>query len=189
MIDSTVYNRNADISLQLADIFRVGDFIKYPNQPETENSYLEVGKVTYQNGIDFVAENTSKNSSSVAKYVTKEIVINNPATSINVHLMANVKEIENIEVLFKFKKASSQENFEDIDWVYFNDNGQPDTLEIATSENSISSVVEKQSSYQDLKYSVSNLEEFSSFAVKIVMLGVDPAFVPKIQDIRAVASF
>ena len=103
--------------------------------------------------------------------------------------MANVKDIANIEILFKFKKASSQENFEDIDWVYFNDNGQPDVLEIATSENSISSVVEKQSSYQDLKYSVSNLEEFSSFAVKIVMRGVDPAFVPKIQDIRAVASF
>ena len=189
LIDSTVYNRNADISLQIADIFRVGDFVKYPNQPDEENSYLEVGKITYANGIDFVAEDTSKNSSSAAKYVTKEIVINNPATSVDVHLMANVKDISNIEVLYKFKKASSQENFEDIDWVYFNDNGQPDTFEIATSENSISSVVEKQSSYQDLKYSVSDLPEFSSFAVKIVMRGVDPAFVPKIQDIRAVASF
>ena len=82
-----------------------------------------------------------------------------------------------------------QENFEDIDWVFFNGTGQPDTLELATSENSISSVVEKQSSYQDLKYSVSDLEEFSSFAIKIVMKGVDPSYVPKIQDIRAVASF
>ena len=189
LIDSTVYNRNADISLQIADIFRVGDFVKYPNQPDEENAYLEVGKITYANGIDFVAENTSKNSSSAAKYVTKEIVINNPATSIDVHLMANTKDISNIEILYKFKKASSQENFEDIDWVYFNDNGQPDTFEIATTENSISSVVEKQSSYQDLKYSVADLPEFSSFAVKIVMRGVDPAFVPKIQDIRAVASF
>jgi hypothetical protein len=36
---------------------------------------------------------------------------------------------------------------------------------------------------------VSDLPEFSSFAVKIVMKGVDPAFVPKIQDIRAVAAF
>ena len=65
----------------------------------------------------------------------------------------------------------------------------PDVLELATSENSISSVVEKQSAYQDLKYSVSDLEEFSSFAVKVVMTSVDPAFVPKVQDIRAVASF
>ena len=189
IIDNAVYNRNAVVGDQLADIFRVGDFIKYPNQPDEEANYLEVGKITYTNGIDYVEENTSKNSSSVAKYVTKEVVINNPATSIDVHLTANTKDISNIQVLYKFKKASSQENFEDIDWVFFNGTGQPDTLELATSENSISSVVEKQSSYQDLKYSVSDLEEFSSFAIKIVMKGVDPSYVPKIQDIRAVASF
>ena len=189
IIDSTLYNRNAVVGDQIADIFRVGDFIKYPNQPDEEANYLEVGKVTYTNGIDFVAEDTSKNGSAVAKYVTKEVVISNPATAIDVHLMANVKDISNIQVLYKFKKASSQENFEDIDWVLFNGNGQPDTLELATTENTISSVVEKQSSYQDLKYSVSDIDEYSSFAIKIVMRGIDPAFAPKIQDIRAVAAF
>ena len=66
---------------------------------------------------------------------------------------------------------------------------RPDTYEIATSENTISGIVEKQSAYQDLKYTVSNLPEYSSFAIKIVMRGVDPAYVPKIQDIRAVAAF
>jgi hypothetical protein len=189
IIDNALYNRNAVVGDQIADIFRVGDFIKYPNQPDEEANYLEVGKITYTDGVDFVAENTSKNGSAVAKYVTKEVVISSPATAIDVHLMANVKDISNIQVLYKFKKASSQENFEDIDWILFNGNGQPDTLELATTENTISSVVEKQSSYQDLKYSVSNLEEYSSFAIKIVMLSVDPAFIPKIQDIRAVAAF
>ena len=80
-------------------------------------------------------------------------------------------------------------NFEDIDWIYFNTSGEPDAFEIATSENTISGIVEKQSSYQDLKYSVSDLPEYSSFAIKIVMSGSDPAFVPKVQDIRAVAAF
>ena len=89
----------------------------------------------------------------------------------------------------RYKKASSQENFEDIDWIYFNTSGEPDAFEIATSENTISGIVEKQSSYQDLKYSVSDLPEYSSFAIKIVMSGSDPAFVPKVQDIRAVAAF
>jgi len=189
IIDNVLFNRNADTTAQLSDIFRVGDFVKYPTQPDDEKNFLEIGSIDYTNGIDFVSENTSKNSSSVSKYVTKEITINSPATAIDVHLTANVKEIQNVQVLYKFKKASSQENFNDIDWVYFNESGQPDTLEIASSENTISGVVEKQSSYQDLKYSVSDLPEFSSFAVKIVMKGVDPAFVPKIQDIRAVASF
>jgi hypothetical protein len=183
------FNRNAVIGDQGRDIFRVGDFISYADQSDTQAAYWEIGSVTYSNGTEFVAEDTSKNSSSVAKYITKEISISNPGTSIDVHLLMNAKEISDIEVLYKFKKASSQDNFDDIDWEYFNGNGQPDVAEIATPENTISSAVEKQSSYQDLKYSVSNLPEFSTFAIKIVMKSVDPAFVPKIQDIRAVASF
>jgi hypothetical protein len=189
IIDNVLYNRNAVTGDQIADIFRVGDFVKYPNQPDEENAYLEVGKVTYTNGLDFVAEDTSKNGSSIAKYVTKEVTITNPATAIDVHLLANVRDIGDLQVFYKFKKASSQENFEDIDWIFFNTSGEPDVFEIATSENTISGIVEKQSSYQDLKYSVSDLPEFSSFAIKIIMKGVDPSYVPKVQDIRAVAAF
>ena len=189
IIDNVLYNRNSVTTDQIADIFRVGDFVKYPTQTDEEASYLEVGSVTYESGIDFVSEDTSKNSASIAKYVTKEVSIQSPASAIDVHLLVNVKDISNLQVLYRFKKASSQENFEDIDWEYFNEDGTPDSFEIATSENSISSIVEKQSSYQDLKYSVADLPEFSSFAVKVIMRGVDPSFVPKIQDIRAVASF
>ena len=189
IIDNTVFNRNSVVNDQLSDIFRVGDFLKYPNQVDEEARFLEIKTITYANGIEYVSDNTSKNSSTVAKYVTKEVVINNPATAVDVHITLNSKDINDVQVLYKFKKSSSQENFEDINWIYFNEDGSPNSLEIATAENTISSVVEKQSSYQDITYSVSDLPEFSSFAVKIVMKGVDPAFVPKIQDIRAVAAF
>ena len=189
IIDNAAFARNSDTDNQLPDIFRIGDFIKYPTQLDDEKLYLEIGSITYTNGVDFVAENTSKNSSSVAKYITKEVSISSPGTSIDVRLTANIKDVSNIQVLYRYKKASSQENFEDIDWVYFNQSGNPDVFEIASSENTISGITEKQSSYQELKYSVSGLPEFSSFAIKIVMKGVDPAYVPKIQDVRAVASF
>ena len=189
IIDSNLFARTNEVTDQQTDIFRVGDIISYPNQPDDEAFFMEVATVSYSDGVDYVAEDTSKNSSSVAKYVTKEIYINNPATAIDVHLLANMKDISNVQVLYKFKRASSQENFDDAEWFFFNESGEPDSLEIATADNSISSVVEKQSSYQDLKYSVADLPEFSSFAIKIVMRGVDPAYVPKIQDIRAVAAF
>jgi len=187
--DNFLFNRNSVVGDQIADIFRVGDFVKYPGQPDDEAAFLEVGSLEYTSGINFVAENTSKNGSAVAKYVTKEVSISNPATAIDVHLTLNTKEIENIQVLYKFKRSSSQENLEDIDWIFFNDNGQPDSDVIASPENTISSVIEKQSSYQDITYSVADLPEFSAFAIKIVMKGTDPSFVPKIQDIRAVAGF
>ncbi len=187
--DNDAFNRNSVVNDQVADIFRVGDIVSYPNQPADEVLFLEIGTITYTNGSEFVQETTSKNSSSVAKYITKEVAITNPATAIDVHLTMNVRNIEDVEVLYKFKKASSQENFEDIDWVYFNETGLPNSLEIATPENSISSVIEKQESYQDITYSAADLPEFSSFAIKIVMKGNDPAYVPKVQDIRAVAAF
>ena len=59
IIDNVLYNRNSVTTDQIADIFRVGDFIKYPNQSDEEASYLEVGSVTYESGVDFFSEDTS----------------------------------------------------------------------------------------------------------------------------------
>ena len=189
IVNGAEFTRNASTDSQDDDIFRVGDLISYVDQPADEYDFIEISKVTYSDGIDFIPDTQSKNSSSSAKYVTKEIAIENPATAIDVKTTVNVSDIENIRVMYRFKKSSSQENFEDIEWVYFNENGSPDVDVIATSENSISAIAEKQSSYQELSYSVEDLPEFSSFAIKIVMKSSNPAFVPKVQDLRAVASY
>jgi len=185
----SVFNRNSSVDAQAKDIFRVGDLISYPGQSENENQFIEVSKITYSDGVDFTSDVQSKNSSSIAKYVTKEISIENPATGIDVRTTVNTSDIENIRILYRIKKSSSQENFEDIEWEYFNGDGSPDVNVIASPENSISGITEKQSSYQELSYSIDNLPEFSSFAIKIVMKSSNPAFVPKVQDLRAVASY
>jgi hypothetical protein len=171
------------------DIFRVGDILSYTSQEDDESAYWEVQEIVYTDGIDYSPEIRFSNSSSVAKYVTKEISIGNPGTSINVKLTANVKDISDIQVLFRYKESSSQESFDVIEYQYFNGTGLPDFDIVATAENTISSITEKQSSYQELEYSVSDLPEFSSFGIKIVMKSDNPAFVPKIQDMRAVASY
>ena len=187
----TDYSRLATggTTAQSNDIIRVGDIIGWTGQTAGEESYVMVSKVTYDNGIDFVSDIQSKGTSSAASYITKEVSVQNPATGIDVRLTANTVDISNIEVLYRIKKSSSEENFEDIEWVYFNGTGLPDVDVIATAENSISSIIEKQSSYQELSYSVEDLPEFSSFAIKVVMKTINPAFVPKIQDLRAVASY
>jgi len=184
------YARESQTSDQIADIFRVGDLIDFDGSSFETSKFAEVSKMSFSQGVDYVAENGSINTSSASKYVTKEIFINNPASSINTYLTVNVRDIENIKVFYKIKPAASQQNFDDINWEYFNGTGAPDQLnEIATAENSISGQFEKQSSYQELRYSEEELTEFSSFAIKIVMKTDDPSYVPKIQDLRAVASF
>ena len=183
------FTRNSVVGSQASDVFRVDDFLSYTGQATGEEGFIQVSKVSYTNGVDFISNVKSKNSSTIAKYVTKEVAIENPATGINVKITANTSDINNIGLLYRIKKSSSQENFEDIEWVYFNSTGVPDTDTIATSENSISGITEKQSSYQELSYSVEDLPEFSSFAVKVIMKSRNPAYVPKIQDLRAVASY
>ena len=186
---------NALVDSQDSDIFRaggtsaLGDIISYTDQDADEQLFIEVSKVSYTDGIEYTSDIQSKDSSSIAKYITKEVAIQNPATSIDLKITANTSEIENISILYRTKKSSSQENFEDIEWIKFNDTGLPDASMIATAENSISGITEKQSSYQELSYSVEDLPEFSSFAIKVVMKSSNPAFVPKIQDLRAVASY
>ena len=171
------------------DIFRVGDIIAYTGQEEDESAYWQIKEIEYTDGIDYSPENRFSNSSAVAKYVTKEISIGNPGTSINVKLTANIKDVSDIQVLYRYKESSSQESFDVIEYQFFNGTGLPDFDIVASAENTISSITEKQTSYQELEYSVSDLPEFASFGIKIVMKSDNPAYVPKIQDMRAVASY
>ena len=145
--------------------------------------------MTYTVGVDYVNESGSVNTSGVAKYVTREVVLNAPASGINVNLTVNVSDVSNLQVLYKVKPEASQQKFDDLNWEYFNNNGASDDDVIATAENSISGQFESQAAYQELKFSKEDLPDFSSFAIKIVMKSDNPAYVPKIQDMRAVASF
>lgn len=175
-------------SVQQNDIFRVGDLISYENQDVNTRTYLEVKSVSYSDGILYVNEK-NKNSSSIAKYVTKEISLDSSASSLDVRLTANIFEEDDIKVLYKIKPISSQFNFDDIGWEYFNTDGSPDVRVIPSSDNSIAGYIEDQSSYKEYKFSASNLNEFSSYSIKIVMTSRNPAYVPKIQDAKVVASY
>jgi len=170
------------------DIFRVGDLVGYENQSTDTKSFLEVKSVSYADGVLFVPE-TNNNSSSLAKYLTKEITLETAATSIDVRLTANIFEVDDVQVLYRVNYATSQYNFDDLSWELFNGTGKPDVEVIPSTDNLIAGYIENQKAYKEYKYSVNNLQEFTSFAVKIVMRSSNPVFVPKIQDIRVVASF
>lgn len=185
----SAFSRNPSVSNQVSDIFRVGDIIFYNDIVTAEAQFNEIGTITFSNGIDYYPEISSKNSSALAKYITKEVVINNSGTSIDVRITANIVDTKDIQILYKFKELSSQSNFEDLDWYFFNTEGEPDVNVLASYTNNISPQFDSQKSYQELKYSISNLPEFTSFAIKIIMKTKDPIYVPKIQDLRAVASY
>ena len=185
----SAFNRSADVTTQTPDIFRSGDYLQYVGQAANTKNWWEINKMSWKTGVAYVSEDSSKNTSGIAKYVTKEISLENPGTSIDVKLTANVRNISDIKVLYKFKEESSEINFDDIEWTFFNVDGKADIELTASAENEISGLFEKQGSYQEIPFSVTNLPEFTSFAVKVVMNSDNPSYVPKLQDLRAVASF
>jgi len=180
--------RTQQVADQSADIFRVGDLVSWSNLGAGDERYYEVKKMTFSDGVDFVSEDSAKDTSSVAKYTTKEISLTQGATAIDVIITANVTDSENIQLAYKTKTTSVQKKFEDIEWELFNGTGFEDTPKLATPQNTISAQKEEQTSYQEFRYTVDNLDEFTSFGVKISMKTDDPSYVPKIQDIRVVAS-
>lgn len=183
------FTRATTLANQSNDIFRVGDFLTFPSIEAGNERYFEIASLSYTTGTIYSKESNSKNTSGIAKYLTKEVSIESPGTSINVKITANVKDSGNVKLYYRTKQLSSQTNFDDIDWIPFNNTGLSDNDVLATQVNTISGQFESQNSYQEFNYSVSNLPEFNSFAIKIIMQGDDPVYSPKIQDVRAVASY
>jgi len=181
-------SRALESANQVQDIFRQGDVVKTTNSVD-DPLFVEVASVSYTPGVDYIPETDSSNSSSVAKYVTKEIAINNPGTAITVKMTANATDFDNIKLYYKIKSASSSISLADTSWVPFNGDGSPNIPILATPANSISGQFEKQEDYQELSYDAKDLIDFTSFSIKIVMKTDNPAYVPKIQDLRAIATF
>ena len=63
-----------------------------------------------------------------AIYITKKIVLDKSATAIKVMFDAVQMADANIKVLFKTLRVDSAENFDDLEWTYFNTTGVPDKI-------------------------------------------------------------
>ena len=185
------YVRNSILSEQENDIFRVGDYVVFsrentPQYDATTDRNFQIKSIEYTNGIDYRDDIEITQTSSIAKYLTKDISLDIPATSLDVRMSANVFDTSNVVVLYKVLESSSQELLETLKWNYmplYTENRQfekPDT---------IAAITEKQNRYRELQFYINDLPEYSQYAVKVVLKSDNPVFAPKLQDLRIVASF
>ena len=116
---SGAFVREQETDDQTNDIFRVGDFVSFPSIGSGEERFFEIKSVNYTRGVDYVPEDSVNNSSSVAKYVTKELTLKTPAESVDLIITANVKDVMDIKALYKVKTTSVQKGFEELEWLFF----------------------------------------------------------------------
>lgn len=143
---------------------------------------------TSGNTTGFKEETEGTGGSANAKYVTREIQLENPATALDIRISANNHPTATIKVLYKLRRVNDNRSFDDIPYEFFNSTGvADDTVEFSEDRSQSPYNGNYYDSFYEQKFTAEGLDEFSSFAIKIVMVGSNPAFAPRITDMRALA--
>ena len=119
-------------------------------------------------------------------YMTKKVALTQGATAIQVLFDAVVMSESNIKVLYKTLRTDSSENFDDIEWQFFNTDGSPD-----------SSVPLSKTRFDFKEYSYfagmnssgvgTELPEYIALAIKVVFQTSNSSLPPMIKDFRTIA--
>ena len=128
-----------------------------------------------------------------ATYVSNLIVLENPATSLKVQFAGYRRDSSDIRVMYKILSEGETENSMEKDFELFpgfaniddngnvinktNNNGKPDNPVTPTANET----------FKDYEFTLEELPPFTSFQVKIDMVGTNQAQPPFIKDLRAIA--
>ena len=150
---------------------------------------------------DYIADgrvNSKFGDPNAAIYVSKNVVLENPATSLQVRLAAYRHSSNDIRVLYRLLRSDAPiadatfelfpgfRNLTDTTGDGFGDqiknlnrsNGTPDKAVPASRTDT---------EFRDYQFTANDLEEFHGFQIKILMTGTKQAYVPRIRDLRAIA--
>ena len=135
---------------------------------------------------DYKASTQPEGDNNTAVYMTREAILDTPATALKVFFAGHREDSSEINVMYKILRTDDATDFDEIGWTYFNTTGTTDT----TTRTSLNI-----SDYQQYMYSAgvkddgtgTSLDSFIAFSIKIVMQGTNTAKPPRIKDLRAIA--
>jgi hypothetical protein len=111
---------------------------------------------------------------AAARYITHDVELNNPADQIDVYLNINrPTQGSNVKVYARFK--TGEEDIKNVDFI---------EIKPATSIP----ITSTKDDFNEVAFVKDGLPDFTGFQIKIVMVSDDPANVPVIEDLRAIAS-
>ena len=133
---------------------------------------------------------------TACQYISKEIKLENPATSIKVILDAHINDFSDIRVLYAI---SNKDGFNPI-FVpfpgYKNLNSKGQIIDIANNNGEPDSFVSKTPTYgfdsgsvefKEHTFSIDELPSFKCYRVKILLTGTSQTYVPRARNLRVIA--
>ena len=133
---------------------------------------------TSSNTPSFVDDTASTGTSSAAVYCTKPVLLENNSKALDIRLTANIRATSEVEMYFRTSGSDQDVQLSDVAWTPFNSDGSPD-VSIVPSEDD--------TTFKEYKFSQANINEFTSFQLKIVMKGTNSSYPPIIRDMRGIA--
>jgi len=124
------------------------------------------------NNAGGVAETDASLGSNLAKYVTKTVELADTSDEIKVYVDLNRPNGTFIDLYYK--AGNNLATFDAQNWVLQTN----DLTDVAFSDGS---------SYEETTYTVTPTDTFTLFAIKIVMRSTGTSYIPKIQQLRAIA--
>ena len=122
----------------------------------------------------YVSELSPVGASSLCRYITRKITLDQAATAVKIIFGANRPDGSVIETYFKVQSPGSDQKFEELAWV------------LATSQV-IPLTTENTTTFKDYEYLTAGLTPFTLVAVKIVLKSQNSSKVPRIRDFRVIA--
>ena len=135
---------------------------------------------------DYVSSEQAEGDHNAAIYITKQVNLENVATSIRVLLAAHRPATNDIKVMYKVLGVDESVDFQSLGYRYFNTDGSSDqTVQPSAHRDD----------FQDYVYSAgvtddgigTPLQEFISFQIKIIMQGTNSSEPPRLRDLRVLA--
>jgi hypothetical protein len=139
-----------------------------------------VAKIT--NTVNFREDTDNEGASASSTYLTRPVNLANASTALEIRVDASVRVTGTIEAYFRTSGGEEVRQLKDIGYTAFNSTGAPDTAVTPSEGNNV-----QDSSFNEHKFSVSDLPEFSSFQIKLVMKGTVSSYPVRIKDFRAIA--
>ena len=134
------------------------------------------------NTVNFEDATSISTSSFSGSYVTKAINLENPSTALDIRLAASVRSTSSMKCYFRTTGGSETRRITDIPFTPFNIDGSSDTNVVPSSGSEV-----LDNDFKDYKFSVSSLNEFTSFQIKIVFSGTNSSYPARIKDFRGIA--
>ena len=126
-------------------------------------------------------------------YVSKQVNLAQPATSLKVLLTAYRHSTSDFRVLYKLTRPDSSEveqSYELFPGYNPTKNANGNIVSDISKNDGTSDVFVKASEdgeFLEYQFTADNLEEFTGFSIKIVMSGTNEAYTPEFRDLRAIA--